>query len=432
MDTDSWLLILIFAALLLLGAYFAAAETAFASASRIRIKNRADRGERRANRALDILDRFDQAITTILIGTNVVHIAAASLAALFVTRKWGSGAVAWATFVTTLVVFFVSEMLPKSIAKKYSETLSLWAAPSLHLLMVLLTPLSFLLTAFGKAAAKMTKGDGDVSVTEDELYDIIENLTEEGSLDEEKGDLVTSALEFGDVTAGDILTARVDVAALDVESTTEEVLQEVKRQRHSRLPVYKGSVDHIIGILQIRKFLKAYLHADGGSLDWNSLLDEPYFVHSSMNADELLRELSRRKLNLAVVTDSTGGTLGILTVEDIVEELVGEIWDEDDVVVEPMVQLDGGAWDMDASLQAEEVFEKLGFEDPEDQDLSHKTLGEWAYEQFDSIPRQGDTFTYHGLSVTVSQQKERRVMRLRVELMPPEAAESEQEGGDAQ
>ena len=425
MDGDSRLPFFLAILLLFCAAYFALAETAFASASRNKIKTAADRGDGRAESALYVLDHFDRAISTLLIGTNIVHIAAASLVTVAVTRIWGLNAVSLSTVLTTIVVFFAGEMLPKSIAKKYPERLCKATAPSLRLCMLLFWPLSSLLTLIGRGAAALTKGDHEISVTEDELYDIIEDMTEEGSLDEEQGDLISSALQFGEVTVESILTPRVDLEAIDIEDSLEEILSQIKSQNHSRLPVYEGSVDNIIGILQIRRFIKAYLH-QREALDLRGLLDQPFFIHQSTKIDELLPVMSKRKHNLAVVTDNYGGTLGIVTVEDIVEELVGEIWDEEDVVEEPIVEIGEGVYEVDADESVSDVFERLGYEDPEeDEELVNTLMGEWAYEQFPAIPKPGDTFTYHRVSVTVASMEHNRILKLRVSLLP------EDEGGES-
>ena len=420
MDDGSRLPWIIAIALLFFAAYFAVAETAFASVSRNKIKTAADRGDPRGKSALWVLDRFDRAISTLLIGTNIVHIAAASLVTVAVTRRWGLSAVTLSTILTTIAVFFAGEMLPKSIAKKYSEKCALAAAGSLRAFMTVFAPLSALLTWIGRAAAKLTRGEPEISVTEDELYDLIEDTTEEGTLDEEQGDLISSALQFGDVTVESILTPRVDLAAIDIGDSREEILSQIKSQNHSRLPVYEGSVDNIIGILQIRKFIKAWLR-EGESLDLRSLLDEPFFIHQSTNIDELLPLMSRRRMNMAVVTDNYGGTLGIVTVEDILEELVGEIWDEDDVVEEPVVELGEGVYEVDAEESVTDVFETVGFEDPEeDEELVNTRMGEWAYEQFTAIPKVGESFAYYDLSVTVSAMEHNRIRKLRVRLRPAE------------
>ena len=414
-------------AFLLCAAYFAVAETAFASASRAKIRAAADRGDARAEKALYVLDHFDRAISTILIGTNIAHIAAAAVVTVAVTRRWGLSAVTLSTVVTTVAVFFAGEMLPKSVGKKQPERFAKVCAPGLRLCMKLFYPLSAVLTLIGQAAARLTRGEPELSVTEDELYDIIEDMTEEGSLDEEQGDLIASALQFGDVTVESVLTPRVDLVAIDIEDSREEILERIKAQNHSRLPVYEGSIDNVIGVLQIRRYIKAYLR-EGPQLDLRPLLDEVLFVHQSTNIDELLPVMSRRRQNMAVVTDNYGGTLGIVTVEDILEELVGEIWDEDDVVEESLTRLGDNLFQADADESVSDVFEQIGFEDPEaDEELVNTLMGEWAYEQFTAIPRPGESFRYHGLKVTVSAMEHNRIRKLTVEL--PEA--NEEGGGEA-
>lgn len=418
MDDASRLSLIVVILLILCAAYFAVAETSFASVSKVRIKIRAERGEAKAIRALKVLDNFDLAITSILICTNIVHLSAASIATLAVTRMFPgvSGAVTISTFVMTMVVFFAGEMLPKSIAKKYSERLSLAVAGSLWFFMTVLKPLATLLTAIGNFAAKLAKADPQISVTEDEIYDIIEDMTEEGSLDEERGELISSALQFAETTVESILTSRVDIVALDIDDPVDEMLGTIRSETHSRLPVYEGSIDNIIGILSIRKFIKTYLR-EGEKMDVRALLDEPYFIHGSTNIDGLLPVMSKKRLNMAVVTDNYGGTLGIVTVEDILEELVGEIWDEDDVVEEPYVALDNGEWDCTAEMTVSDVFELLELDEDDDDEFTNKLLGEWAYEQFDNIPSVGDSFRYENVEVTVSEMHNNRILRLRVRLI---------------
>lgn len=418
MDDASRLSLIVVILLILCAAYFAVAETSFASVSKVRIKVHAERGEAKAIRALKVLDNFDLAITSILICTNIVHLSAASIATLAVTHMFPgvSGAVTISTFVMTLVVFFAGEMLPKSIAKKYSERLSLAVAGSLWFFMTVLKPLATLLTAIGNFAAKLAKADPQISVTEDEIYDIIEDMTEEGSLDEERGELISSALQFAETTVESILTSRVDIVALDIDDPVNEMLGTIRSETHSRLPVYEGSIDNIIGILSIRKFIKTYLR-EGEKMDVRALLDEPYFIHGSTNIDGLLPVMSKKRLNMAVVTDNYGGTLGIVTVEDILEELVGEIWDEDDVVEEPYVALDNGEWDCTAEMTVSDVFELLELDEDDDDEFTNKLLGEWAYEQFDNIPSVGDSFEYDNVAVTVSEMRNNRILRLRVRLI---------------
>ena len=427
MDDGSRLPWIIAVLLLFCAAFFAVAETAYASCPKSRLKAAAERGDARAKTALLILDDFDKAISTLLICTNIVHIATASIVTVAVTKMWGLSAVSISTIVTTIVVFFAGEMLPKSIAKKYSEPLALATGPVLRFLMKVFTPLSALLTWIGQSAAKLTPDETPVSFTEDELYDIIEDMTEEGSLDEQQGELISSALQFGEVTVESVLTPRVDLVAVDISSSLESILAVIKTTNHSRLPVYEGSIDNIIGVLQIRKFIKAYLRL-GNNLDLRPLMDEVFFIHQSTNIDELLPVMSKRKLNMAVVTDNYGGTLGIVTVEDILEELVGEIWDEDDVVEESFVALGDGVYMVDADESVTDVFEQLGFEDPEaDEELVNTLMGEWAYEQFSAIPKVGDSFQYHQVQVTVAAMTHNRILKLKVALLP-----ETEEGGQAE
>lgn len=424
MDDGSRLPWLIAIALLFCAAFFAVAETAFASSSRAKLKTAADRGESGAESALYVLDNFDRAITTLLICTNIVHISAASIVTVAVTKRWGLSAVSLSTIITTIVVFFAGEMLPKSIAKKYSERFAKRCAAPIRFFMKLFAPLSALLTFLGQSAAKLTKSDAQISVTEDELYDIIEDMTEEGTLDEEQGDLISSALQFGDVTVESVLTPRVDVAAIDIDDSPEEILDFIKTQNHSRLPVYEGSIDNIIGVLQIRRYIKAYLHQKN-ALDIRSLLDEVFFIHQSTNIDELLPIMSKRRLNMAVVTDNYGGTLGIVTVEDILEQLVGEIWDEDDVVEETITDTEDGCI-ADADMSVSDVFEHMDYEDPEEnEELVNTLMGEWAYEQFTAIPSVGDSFRYHRLEIVVEAMEHNRILKLRVRLLP-----GTEEGGE--
>lgn len=427
MDDGSRLPFLFAGLLVICAMWFAVTETSISSVSRTRIKAMTERGDKRAADVMFILDNFDKAITTLLICTNIVHISTATVVTMAVTRLWGLSAVSISTVITTITVFFAGEMLPKSIAKKYCIFFSKLTSGVLRFFMVVFGPLSKLLASFANAVSGMTKGETEKSVTEDELFDIIEDMTEEGTLDEAQGDLISSALQFGDVTVESILTPRVDMAAIDISWDREQILSFIKAQNHSRLPVYRGTVDNIIGVLQIRKFIKAYIRL-GDNLELEPLLDEPYFVHQSTNIDELLPIMSKHRQNLAIVTDNYGGTLGIVTVEDILEELVGEIWDEDDVVEESIVSLGDGAYSVDAEESVADVLEQIGYEDPEDDgELVNTLMGEWTYEQFTDIPHAGESFRYHRLEVTVSEVEHNRILRLRVVLLP-----GDEEGGEEQ
>lgn len=407
----SWLFAVIL--LLLLAMYFAMAETAFASVTRAKLSARQDSGDPRARKALFVLDHFDRAITTILICTNIVHLSAASIVTVNVTRIWGSRWVTLSTVVTTLVVFFFGEMLPKSIARKYSERLSLYTASVISFLMTVFKPASSFLTAVGNALTR-SSGESEASVTEDELQDIIEDMTEEGTLDEQQGGLISSALQFSDMTVESILTSRVDMVAVDSSMNTEEIMDFIKRSNHSRLPVYQGTVDNIIGVLQIRTFMKEYFRNDG-KVELQPLLEPPYFVHQSMKIDDALHAMSLKKETLALVTDNYGGIMGVVTVEDILEELVGEIWDEDDRVVENIVPLPDGTYSVNAEEHVLDVFEDLDIDVPEDmeEELANKQMSELCFEHFETIPKPGDSFWYMGAQITILVMRRNRIIRLK-------------------
>lgn len=425
----TWLIVilLLFAAML-----FAVMETAFASVSRVRLKTGAEKGEERYRRALYVTEHFDRAVTTLLICTNVVHLATGSIVTVYVTKRWGISAVSISTLVTTLAVFFFGEMLPKSVARKYSEPLSLATAGLLCVLMTLLRPAAAFLTLLGNAVAGLTKGDEEASVTENDIYDIIEDMAEEGKIDEERGNLISSALQFGDVTVESILTSRLDVAAIDVDMSKEEILAFIKDQNHSRFPVYEGTIDNIIGILHIRRFIRYYIRK-GEALDIRPLLYKPFFVHQSTKIDDLLRVMSRKKLNLAVVTDNYGGTLGIVTDEDILEELVGEIWDEDDRAVRNVVPMTDGSFSVNPEEHVLDVLDELGvsYTEQEEEEIGRKLMNELVYESFPQIPSAGDSFRYLGTEISVLVMRHNRIMRLKVrrlsesECRQDDAAEAE-------
>lgn len=413
---------LISAMLILFADYIAICETALASASKVKMKTLAEHGNKRAVKVLDALDHFDRTISAILILTNIAHLATASLVTVAVTRRWGLSAVTVSTILTSLVVFFFGEMLPKSIAKKYSNRLALWCIGPLSVLIKILTPGTAVLASIGNFASKLTKGDPEISVTEDEIHDIIEDMTESGSLDEEHGELISSALEFNDITVESILTPRVDVMGIDIDDDADTILEIVRNTNHSRLPVYEGSIDNIIGILRIRRYLRAYIGArrtakEGEAPEVNilKLLDEPLYVTESAKVDEILPQMSAQKQNIAIVSDHFGGTAGIVTVEDIVESLVGEIWDEEDEIEDPFMYLRNGSYVVDAEETVEDAFDFIGFKDPEnDESLTNKRIGEWVYEHFSMIPKAKEHFEYHGLRIYVARMDHNRIRKVMI------------------
>ena len=329
MDGDSRGSIIIILILLGLAAYFAITETALSSVSRNRLKLGADRGDARAKRALFALDNFDKAITTLLICTNIVHVSIASIVTVFVTRNWGLNAVTVSTIITTLVVFFVGEMLPKSFAKKNSESCILTCAGPLLIFMKIFAPLAKILAGIGNLAEKLTREEPEITVTEEELLDIIEDLEESGAIDEEQSDLLSSALSFDDVTVESVSTPRVDVVGINLLKSNEEIFEVITDASHSRLPVYEETKDQIIGVLHIRRYMKRYLQT-GKYPVIKRIMNKPLFLEKGTTIDDALETMTQNRVTLAVVLDEFGGTFGIVTIEDILEELVGEIYDESD------------------------------------------------------------------------------------------------------
>ena len=421
MDPDSRTIIIV-CLLFIASAYCALTETAVSSVSRTKIKVRADKGNGSAKKVLYVLDNFEDAITTLLICTNIAHIAAASVATAAVTRRWGLSAVTASTFIMTLAMFLIGEMLPKSIGKKLSEKSSLACAGLLVVLMKVLRPITAILSGIGKLTLRIAGSREEVSVTEDEIYDIIEDMTEEGSIDEEQSELISSALSFGDITVTSIMTPRVDVEGIDINMSREDILNEILKQNHSRLIVYDKTIDKVVGVLQIRRFLKSYISRHIIP-DIRRMTDKVFFAHQSMPIDELFDNMTENRFNIAVVLDGFGGTLGIVTIEDILEEIVGEIWDEDDEIREPIVKLSDDTVLASCDETVESVFDELDYEEEDEsaeERFTNLLLCDFIYEQVGSISKKGDSFEYKGLKIRVEEVDQNRVLTAKIVKLPKE------------
>ena len=329
MDGDPAGSIILFVLLMFCSGYFAGTEISFASVNRIHMMSKASNGDKSAERVLKILDNFDEALSVLLIGNNVAHIGIATISTVIATKMWGVGSVTVATFVTTIIVFLFGEMLPKCFARSCNEKFAQAVSGSLLFLMKVLKPFSMSFTALSTLASKPFKkhSENQVTMTEDELTEIVENISVEDGFDEDTGELVKSALRFSNSKVGDIMVNWDDVQKISMTLKTTQILDIVKESVHSRIPVIdrKGNLK---GILQIRKFLKACTKQKNVILA--SIIDYPYYVDSDEPIDEALTEMSNHRRNLAIVRGNDGEIVGILTVEDILEELVGEIYDEDD------------------------------------------------------------------------------------------------------
>ena len=404
------ILIIALGLLILMSAYFSSTETAFSSANRIRLKSMAGAGNKRAALVLKMSDNFDRLLSTILIGNNIVNIVATSLATVLFTRHWGDMGVTLSTVVMTVLVLIFGEISPKSLAKESPEKFAMFSAPILKVIMILLTPLNWLFMKWKKLLSKLFKNKDTQSMTEEELMTIVEEAEEDGGIDEHEGELIRSAIEFNDVSVQDILTHRVDLIAIDDEMSNEEIKEVFLNNGLSRLPVYKDTIDHIIGVLHEKDFM-AFLNK--GGTDYHSVIQQVLFIPENMKISNLLRSLQKSKTHLAVVVDEFGGTAGIVTMEDILEELVGEIWDEHDEVVETFQKLDEVTTLVNCSADLDDLFEVLDIkQDPDSFDST--TVSGCVMEELDRLPEEGDSFAFEGYQVTVMKVDDRRVAQIKV------------------
>lgn len=414
LDTPSPALYLVLVLLLAASSFFSASETAFSSMNKIRVQNMADGGDEAARKALHIAENFDRMLSTILIGNNVVNLSASSIATVVATALVGASGAALSTVVMTVLVLIFGEILPKSYAKANAEAIALKVAGPLTCLQTLLTPLAWVFTKLQKAVIR--SGAEEPSVTGEELKTIIQNSEVEGVLDEQESDIIQSALDFDDTTVQEILIPRVDMTALDIDDDIETILETAVAHGYSRIPVYEGSIDNIVGVLHGKDLLEAYVHGKG--FDVRGMVRECVYVYRSKKISELLAELKRRKLHMAVVADEYGGTLGLVTMEDILEELVGEIWDESDEVKQNTVRLSEHCCEVQGDLNIEDFFDEIDYSNKAFE-CEYSTVGGWALEVLEHIPRVGESFVYDRLRVTVAEMDDQRIVKLRVELEQP-------------
>lgn len=403
---DNGFLIISLLALVALSAFFSASETAYTSLNRARLKSLANGGSRRAERALALSEDYDRLLSGILVGNNIVNILSASLATVLFVRLIGGAGVSVSTAVMTVVVLMFGEIAPKSIAKERPEKVALAFYPALNAILVLLSPVIFLTTCWQKLVYRVFKPAEDRGITEEELITIVEEAENEGEIDEHESELIRSAIEFNDLTAEDILTPRVNLVAVDVEDSAEDIARAFEDSGRSRLPVYEDSVDTIVGILHEKDF---YRLRDRQST--RQMMTAPLCVVPSTQLGVLLKLLQKTKNHMAVVVDEYGGVVGIVTMEDILEELVGDIWDEHDEVVEDIVTLPEGGWRVSGGASLEDVRELM----PIDGDYDSVTVNGWVLEVLGRFPDPGDGFDCGDFHVTVEKVANRRVELIRVE-----------------
>ena len=415
-DSSTSVLIIIFC--VLFSGYFSATETAFSSLNRIRVKNLAEKGDKKAKLVLDLLENFDSLLSTILIGNNIVNIACASVATLLFVKLLGEEqGPSVATIVITIVVLIFGEVTPKSIAKENPEKFAMFAAPFLNVLMIILTPFNFLFIQWKKLVSRIFHTETEHSITEEELLTIVEEAEQEGRIDEQESSLIRSAIEFSEQEAIDILTPRIDIVGVSYDATKEEIAQIFEETNYSRLPVYKESIDHIIGIL----YQKDFYNLDDEETSFEHIIRPAMFITESKKIGELLQELQQKKSHIAIVLDEYGGTTGIVTLEDILEELVGEIWDEHDEVINEIEKISDTEYIVHGSTNLEDLFEALDMGrkiDEEVEEMEVVTVSGWVMEEvLERIPSKGDVGTWQNLKVTVLEMDENRVEKIKLVIL---------------
>lgn len=393
-------------------AYFSATETAFSCSNKTRLRALAEKGNKKAELALNLAEKYDRLISTILIGNNIVNILLASLGTIVFTHhlKDEELGATISTVVITVAVLIFGEITPKSLANDFPEKFAMFSAPLIRSLIWILMPLNLIFSGWKKLIGLIVKvkEDEDDNVAQEELLLMVEEAEQEGDIDTDEGDLLRNAIEFSDLKAEDILTHRVDLEALPIDASKKEIAQTFTRTRFSRIPVYEDNIDNIVGVIHQKDF---YVGSGVTTEPIKDIISTVLFVHQSEMADDLLKKLQKEKSHIAVVVDEYGGTLGIVTMEDILEQLVGEIWDEHDEVVEEFKELDENNFIIDCNMNLDDFCEEFDIKTESDS----VSVGGWVAEQIGNIPDVNDSFTFENLTVTVTEVDSHRAATIKVE-----------------
>ncbi|MHC1722033.1 MAG: HlyC/CorC family transporter [Aminipila sp.] len=412
--------VIVIVILIILSAYFSATETAFTSLNRIRMKNLAGTGNKRAKLVLMLEEQYDRLLTTIVIGNIIANITMASIATVLFINLYGIYGLAISTIVITVVVLIFGEITPKIIAKENPESFSMFSAPFLRVLMVLLKPINFFFMQWKKFIRTVFKINDDRSITDDELITIVEEAETEGSLDEERSELIQNAIEFNELEAYDVLTPRVDVEAIEIDEEKEEVAKIFLETGFSRLPVYEENMDKILGVLNQKDFHNFVI---GQNKEITDYVTPVVFTPGSIKIATLLKRMQKAKTHIAVVVDEYGGTEGIVTMEDIIEELVGEIFDEHDATTsQEILQIYDGSYRVLGGTSVEKMFDYFGLE-YEEMDIT--TANGWVVVNLDKLPEVGDSFEYKNLKVRVTKADGKRALEINVVILPHETQQEE-------
>ena len=411
MDSASIIMIVVLIFLVAMSSYFSATETAFSSLNRVRMKSRADAGDSRAALVLELEEDFDRLLSTILIGNNIVNITATTIGTVLFTKLLGAYGPTVSTVVLTAVILIFGEISPKSLAKESPETFAMFSAPILKFFITLLRPLNFLFTQWKKLLSLVFRKKEDEGITEEELITMVDQAEDEGGLDQHESELIRSAIEFNDLEVSSILTPRVDIVAVEDTDSMDEVAKTFAESGYSRLPIYHEDVDNIVGVIHEKDFYAARYR---GQADLTALMSTVLYTTGSTKISELLRILQREKAHMVIVVDEYGGTEGLCTMEDIVEELVGEIWDEHDEVIEEFRKEADGSYIISCNADLTDLYDLFSIKG----ECDANTVSGWVLDRIGRIPEEGDRFQSDGLDVTVTKVDHRRVLEIRVEVLP--------------
>ena len=416
MDGNTAITFLVLLILVFCSAFFSSAETAYTCLNRVRLKNMANSGNKRAEKVLALAEDYDRLISSILIGNNIVNILSTSLATALFVRLLGSSGVTVSTVVMTIAILLLGEVAPKSFARVMNEKLAFAFFPVLSLIVRVFTPLNFVMGCWQNLIGRLVKEDEEPSVTEEEIMTMVEEAQSDGEIDEHESELIRSAIEFTDLCVEDILTPRVDIVAVDIGDTEDKIAARFAESGFSRLPVYEESVDDIIGILHEKDFYR-----NRGHRSVREMMTTPTCVMPNTRLSVLLKLLQQTKGHMAVVMDEYGGVIGIVTLEDILEELVGEIWDEHDEIVEEFQRLPDGRYRVECSANLDDLLEIFSIK----KEYESVTVSGWVLEEMGTFPQEGDTFDCEQLHVTVEKVDKRRVVQILIEVHPAEQTSEE-------
>ncbi len=428
MDTDSSMQLVVLACLIFLSAIFSSSETAFLSANKIRLRNLQEDGEKKAALVLDMLENQNKLISALLVGNNIVNIGASALATNMATIAWGSAGVGIATGIMTLLVLIFGEVVPKNLAAAHAETWAMIIAPFIHLVSLILTPAVFLLTKLSDFVVRFSKKDEeeDPTITEDEFKILVNVGQEEGVFDESESEMINSIFEFDETLVKAIMVPRIDIVAVDVEDNINEALRLIVDGGHSRIPAYEDSIDNIVGILYAKDIFE-HLEADFNELKVQELIRSAYYIPETKKVSDLLNELRLKKVHMAIILDEYGGTSGLVTIEDLIEEIIGDIQDEYDVEEDLIVMHSDDRLIADARAPIGDVEEAFDIELDEEilDDSEADTIGGLAFENLGGIPAVNDEVTVDRFLIRIAEVSGRRITKVEVMLLPPEEEDSD-------